>query len=175
MQPTALRSNDFTAPAVQGHMRPSNLQVAVVATEDEYYAWLGKVKTAVEKSIMNGWISWSAYLAEAHKAVIPQAAINALLSRFLDNAHSAAMIRHSMDRVKTAVQLLNPGQSPVLAADQTTVCSCQENTVDLASHSRRGPLHYHVWWCALVSCTGRASARGPGRPAAHGPGRAGPE
>ena len=27
----------------------------------------------------------------------------------------------------------------------------------------------------LVSCTGRASARGPGRPAAHGPGRAGPE
>ena len=99
-------------------MRPSNLQVAVVATEDEYYAWLGKVKTAVEKSIMNGWISWSAYLAEAHKAVIPQAAINALLSRFLDNAHSAAMIRHSMDRVKTAVQLLNPGQSPVLAADQ---------------------------------------------------------
>ena len=26
--------------------------------------------------------------------------------------------------------------------------------------------------CALVSCTGRASARGPGRPAAHGPGRA---
>ena len=25
---------------------------------------------------------------------------------------------------------------------------------------------------ALVSCTGRASARGPGRPAAHGPGRA---
>ena len=25
--------------------------------------------------------------------------------------------------------------------------------------------------CVLVSCTGRASARGPGRPAAHGPGR----
>ena len=54
--PTALISKDFTAPAVQGLVRPSNLQVAVVATEDEY-AWLGKVKTAVEKSIMNGWIS----------------------------------------------------------------------------------------------------------------------
>ncbi len=31
-QPTALRSKDFTAPAVDGHVRPSNLQVAVVAT-----------------------------------------------------------------------------------------------------------------------------------------------
>ena len=64
MQPTALRSNDFTAPAVQGHVRPSNLHVAVVATEDEY-AWLGKVKTAADKSIMNGWISWSAYYADS--------------------------------------------------------------------------------------------------------------
>ena len=36
VQPTALRSKDITAPAVQGHVRPYNLQVAVVATEDEY-------------------------------------------------------------------------------------------------------------------------------------------
>ena len=45
-------------------MQPSNLQVVVVASEDEY-AWLGKVKTAAEKSIMNGWISWSAYYDDA--------------------------------------------------------------------------------------------------------------
>ena len=63
--PTALGSKDFTAPAIQDHVRPFNLHVAVVATEDEYYAWLGKVKTAADKSIMNGWISWSAYYAEA--------------------------------------------------------------------------------------------------------------
>ena len=35
--------------------------------------------------------------------------------------------------------------------------------------------HPFLATCLLVSCTGRASARGPGRPAAHGPGRAGPE
>ena len=74
--------------------------------------------TAVEQSIMNVWISWSAYHADAHKAVIPPAAINALLPLFLDNAHSAAMIRHSMDIVRAAVQHLNPGQTPVPAADQ---------------------------------------------------------
>ena len=62
--PTALRLKDFTAPAEQGHVRLSNLQVAVVATEDEF-AWLGKVKTAADKSIMNGWISWSVYYADA--------------------------------------------------------------------------------------------------------------
>ena len=67
---------------------------------------------------MNGWIYWSAYHADAHKAVIPPAAISALLPLFPDNAHSAAMIRHSMDIVKAAVQHLNPGQTPVLAADQ---------------------------------------------------------
>ena len=69
--------------------------------------------------IMNGWISWSAYHADAHKAVIPPATINALLPLFLDNPHSAAMIRHSMDIVKAAVQHLNQGQTPVLAAEQT--------------------------------------------------------
>ena len=115
--PTSLRAKEFTVPAVQGPVWPSNLQVTEVATEDEY-AWLGKVKTAVEKSVTNGWISWSAYHADAHKAVIPPAAINALLPLFLDNAHSAAMIRHSMDIVKAAVQHLNPGQTPVLAENQ---------------------------------------------------------
>ena len=33
-------------------------------------------------------------------------------------------------------------------------------------------VYMHIWYCVLGSCTGRASARGPGQPAAHGPGRA---
>ena len=44
--------------------------------------------------------------------------INALLPLFLENAHSMAMTKYSMDIVKTSVQYLNPGQIPVLAADQ---------------------------------------------------------
>ena len=131
VQPTALRSKDFTAPAVQGHVRPSNLQVAVVATEDEY-AWLGKVKTAAEKYIMNGWISWSTYHADAHKDVIPPSAINALLPLFLGNAHSAAVIRQSMDIGKAAEQHLNPPQTPVLAAGQPqhALAPCSQDEAD---------------------------------------------
>ncbi|XP_065894959.1 uncharacterized protein [Dysidea avara] len=51
-------------------------------------------------------------------AVIQPAAINALLPLFLDSAHSVAMIKHSMEMVKTTVQYLNPGQTPILSADQ---------------------------------------------------------
>ena len=78
----------------------------------QLYAWLNKVKTAVEKCTMDDMISWSAYHADAHQAVIPPAAINSLLPLFLDNAHSVAMVRHSMDIVRAAVQNVNPGQIP---------------------------------------------------------------
>ena len=42
----------------------------------------------------------------------------ALLPLFVENAHLVAMIKHSMGVVKAAVDYLNPGQVPVLAADQ---------------------------------------------------------
>ena len=61
---------------------------------------------------MDGMILWSAYPADAHQAVIPPAAINSLFPLFLDNAHSVAMVRHSMDIVRAAVQNVNPGQIP---------------------------------------------------------------
>lgn len=35
-----------------------------------------------------------------------------------DPAHSVATVRHVMDKVRDAVQFLNPGQVPVLTADQ---------------------------------------------------------
>lgn len=50
--------------------------------------------------------------------MIPPAAISGLLPLFLDNAHSIAMVKHAMTMVQKAVRHLNPGQVPVLAADQ---------------------------------------------------------
>jgi len=46
--------------------------------------------------------------------MVPPSAI----ATFLDNAHSIAMIKHSMSIVKAVVQHLNPDQAPVLTADQ---------------------------------------------------------
>lgn len=115
--PATLRTKELTVPQVHGPVRPPNLLVSTTATEDEY-AWLRKVKTAVETSTIDGMIWWSAYHADAQQADIPPAAINALLPLFLDNAHSVAMIRHSMDIIRRAVEHVNPGQIPVVAVDQ---------------------------------------------------------
>jgi len=41
-----------------------------------------------------------------------------LLPLFLESAHAVAMIRHSMDVVKKAVEHLNPRQTPVVTSDE---------------------------------------------------------
>ncbi|KAI8486964.1 hypothetical protein Bbelb_352240 [Branchiostoma belcheri] len=37
---------------------------------------------------------------------------------FHENAHTAAIVKHSMDVVRAAVDHLNPGQTPVMTSDQ---------------------------------------------------------
>ena len=123
--PAAFKTKEFTAPAIQGPVRLFNLPAVAAATEDECL-WLRKVKTALEKSTVEGWVSGSAYHADMYQGVIPPPAIDALLPLFLDNAHSVAMIRHSMDIVKDAVQHLNPGQVPVIAANQPLYALAKE-------------------------------------------------
>lgn len=66
-------------------------------------------------------VSWAAY--HASKQSIPEepecsVTLTSLLPLFYDQAKSVAMIRHSMDVIKTAVANLNPGQIPVLTVDQ---------------------------------------------------------
>ena len=117
--PAAIKTKQFTAPRFQGLVTPANLVTASSAVAEEY-DWLNAVVNALKKGNppKDEWVSWSAYHANIQTTVIPPAAINALLPLFLENAHSVAMIKHSMDIVKTSVQYLNPGQIPVLAADQ---------------------------------------------------------
>ena len=64
------------------------------------------------------WLTWSAYHAENQHVTVPPTTISVLLPLFTKSAHSVAMVRHSMDTVKSSVQHLNPGQTPVIAADQ---------------------------------------------------------
>ena len=66
-------------------------------------------------------VSWSAY----HASLQPPNGISesclantSLLPLFYDQAHSVAMIRHSMDVVRKAVGILNPGQVPIITVDQ---------------------------------------------------------
>lgn len=66
-------------------------------------------------------ISWAAHhasLQPPNATSESSVALNALLPLFYDDAKSVAMIRHSMDVVKKAVEILNPGQTPIITVDQ---------------------------------------------------------
>ena len=43
-----------------------------------------------------------------------------------DQAHSVATLRHVMDRVREAVQFFNPGQVPVITADQPIYATAKQ-------------------------------------------------
>ena len=117
--PAAFKTKEFNVPPVNGSVQPTNFNATDEGTKAEW-KWLEVVKENLKKSPLqkSDWITWFAYHSNMQTAVIPPAAINALLPLFLDSALSVAMIKHSMEMVKTTVQYLNPGQTPILSADQ---------------------------------------------------------
>ena len=119
MPPASIKTKELTAPAVDSSIGPITLLNIKKAKETET-EWLDKVMAVLTKEELDriDWISWSAYHASIQTTEIPPAAIIALLTLFMDSTHSVAVIKHSMTIVQAAVQHFNPGQVPVLTADQ---------------------------------------------------------
>ena len=64
-------------------------------------------------------LSWATYHANSQpRDENDKQAISSLLPLFYDEAKSVAMICHSVDVVRAALEILNPGQVPVIAFDQ---------------------------------------------------------
>lgn len=65
-------------------------------------------------------ISWSAYHASHQVTPLEDSdlALSSMLPLFHVPAKSVAMIQHSMDIVKKAVAILNPGQTPIITCDR---------------------------------------------------------
>ena len=63
-------------------------------------------------------ISWAAYHASHQIAQDSPHTLRTMLPLFTEDSKSVAMIRHSMDVNKQAVQKLNPDQVPVITLDQ---------------------------------------------------------
>lgn len=82
--------------------------------------WLKSVSELLPKEELekDDSVSRAAYCAS--KSPIPHytPAIVSLLPMFIENAHSLAMIAHSMKVVKSSVSHVNPNQIPVIALDQ---------------------------------------------------------
>ena len=84
------------------------------------YQWLDKVKELLEKDKLDkeDYIFVSAHFASLQSQAARSQAITALLPLFDENAHTMAMIQHSMKIVKEGVASVNPNQTPVIAMEQ---------------------------------------------------------
>ena len=74
--------------------------------------------TLLKPELQNNIVSWAAYNSSQHEEH-PQPVTSAyLLPLFPEAAHSFTLIFHAMNVVNAIVAHLNPGQVPVLVADQ---------------------------------------------------------
>ena len=125
--PAALQNKFPMVPAVNDaeHLTPGCAgETYVVALEEEKH-WLNFVaQIHSEGQLRDGQsVSWSAYHAERHNQIRPNAKV-ATLPLFTENAHSVAMVKHGMEVVKKAIQHLNPQQVVTLHMMMNFVYTC---------------------------------------------------
>jgi hypothetical protein len=113
-----LHNQDPPVPEVQCEVKGDGSTVQH-AIEEEFH-WFDNVNNTIKSTeTLTGdeSFSWAAYHSKLQEVDSP-VAISSLLPLFPDNSKSVAMIRHSMDVVKLAVDSLNPRPVPVIAMDQ---------------------------------------------------------
>ena len=83
----------------------------------EEFAWLEEV--SLTENVSDGVsITWSAHHAARKRSKPFEVSISALMPLLRDQAHSVATMKHAMKKICNTVAFLNPGQIPVIAADQ---------------------------------------------------------
>ena len=107
------------------------------------------MKGELEKEITDNMkISWAAFHAsqqESHRQ--SPVDIRSLLPLFQEEAKSAAMIRHSLDVIQSAVAHLNPGQIPVVAFDQPLYAIAKQ--IQWQWSNSHGEKHYVIMFGSL--------------------------
>ncbi|PIK43222.1 hypothetical protein BSL78_19913 [Apostichopus japonicus] len=106
---TVLPSKDAPIPKVDGPLKGDGQHFRQALQEE--FRWLEIMEQTYREDInKDSNISWAAYHASQQPVQDRPPAIAALLPLFLEDSKSAAMIKHSMDQIKRAVEKLNPGQ-----------------------------------------------------------------
>ena len=111
-----------------------------------YIFMLKHVKDTIRKDELESTdaISWAAYHASLQPEPEFMPSITALLPLFTEESKSVAMMRHSLDIVKRAVEHLNPSQKPVVTFDQPLFALAKQ----LARQLWGGAFCYYAWWFA---------------------------
>ena len=105
----ALMTNSHPIPATRSH-------TSIVR---ESYMWLERVRTLSQQVIgPKEWISWAAYHANNTKPPDTPPTKSYMLPIFTEPSNSPIMVWHGMKVLQRAINYINPGQTPVMEADQ---------------------------------------------------------
>ena len=81
--------------------------------------WLLQVERNVHETVTEETnLSWAAYHASEQCNDTRRQIISGMFPLFSESSNSLAMMRHSMMVIKKSVDFVNPGQTPVITADQ---------------------------------------------------------
>ena len=122
--PVEMKNDDVFVPRRgDGKVRPTKSLVSGAEIKDE--AWISHVdKGTLDKDDVVTWAEFNSQLS-SDESIEPRAEIG-ILPIFPDKAASACMMKHTMDIVKENTEFINPGQTPVLGADQPLYAICKQ-------------------------------------------------
>ena len=113
------KDNEIYVPdlEVNNHLKAEPLPLR--RTIEDGYQWLEHAHTLMlkEELELTDWISWAAYHASRSTSV-PTESPSAILPIFRESASSPMMVNHAMYIAIAVTNHLNPGQTPVIVADQ---------------------------------------------------------
>ena len=86
----------------------------------EGYTWFQKVRSILWEQTLeaNEWISWAAYYASITEPPATSLTKSYMLPLSTESSNSPAMVWHGMKVLHQAISNINPGQTPVMVADQ---------------------------------------------------------
>ena len=107
------KKNPLPPPSTEADAYAMNLQKPDLSPEFE---WLQMVILTEGTGALN--VTWSTHHARKKRSPDFEVTIASLLPLLRDAAHTVATVRHVMEKIQEVVQYLNPGQIPVVTADQ---------------------------------------------------------
>ena len=86
----------------------------------EGYTWLEKVRSILCDQILeaNEWTSWAAYYASITEPPATSPTKSYMLPLFIESSNSPVMVWHGMKVLRQAINNIDPGQTPVMVANQ---------------------------------------------------------
>ena len=107
-------------PSLNTNSHPHPVSRPLTNIIEEGYQWLERVRNLLVKENLEAgqWISWAAYYASITEPTSFIPSKSYMLPLFTESPTSPTMAWHAMNVLRQTINYLNPGQTPVMVADQ---------------------------------------------------------